>query len=318
MSGTLLVSLDYELFWGMQDTSTIEEYGSNILGGIEMIPSILAFFEKYGVHATWAAVGGILSENEQEFIKYAPLEKKRPHYADEKLSSYRCSVERMHSPQYFFAPELTDKIAKTKGQCLGSHTYSHYYCKEAGQTVDEFEADLQSAREIMLAKGYKAKSIILPKNQCNKEHIEVLAKNGFTVYRGEEKDWIHRMKYGFLMRGLRLLDSYISLTGPQCYTVKEAAEGALYNFRGSRFLRPYNERLSFLEGLKTHRLKKQMEYAAKHDKIFHMWWHPHNFGANQNENLKNLEEILEYYKLMQEKYDMRSLNLEELAEESRR
>lgn len=318
MAGILLTSLDFELFWGMQDVSTIETYGENILGGKEIIPEILERFEKYGVHATWATVGGILAENENDFMRYAPPEGKRPHYETAKLSSYRCMKDRLEKPEYFFAPILAKKIAGTSGQRIGSHTFSHYYCREKGQTVEEFEADLQAAKEIMKEKGYPMESIILPKNQCEKAHTDRLSKNGFIVYRGEEKDWIHRMKYGIVMRGLRLMDSYVSLTGPQCYTIEEAEEDAIYNFRGSRFLRPYNSKLAFLENLKIRRLKKQMKYAAKHDLIFHMWWHPHNFGVNQKENLRNLDEILEYFKKMREKYGMRSMNMEELAEEAGR
>lgn len=318
MAGTLLISLDFELFWGMHDTSTIEEYGTHILGGRKAIPQILERFERYGIHATWATVGGILAEDEKEFLSYAPPEEKRPHYAEEKLSSYRCAPDRLKKPQYFFASELAERIAETAGQRIGSHTFSHYYCREAGQTVEEFEADLQAARRIMRAKGYEADSVILPKNQCEKEHVEKLSRNGFKVYRGEEQDWIHRMKYGTAMRGLRLLDSYVSLTGPQCYTAEEAKEGKVYNFRGSRFLRPYNRKLAFLEKLKIRRLKRQMEYAARHSLIFHMWWHPHNFGEDQSENFRNLDEILEFFSMMREKYGMRSMNMEELAEEADR
>ena len=33
MAGKLIVSLDFELFWGMLDCSTLDAYGSNVLGG---------------------------------------------------------------------------------------------------------------------------------------------------------------------------------------------------------------------------------------------------------------------------------------------
>ena len=57
MPGTLIVSLDFELFWGMLDVCPLEEYQSHVLGGRKTIPQLLTLFQKYGIHATWAAVG---------------------------------------------------------------------------------------------------------------------------------------------------------------------------------------------------------------------------------------------------------------------
>ena len=53
----LIVSLDFELFWGMQDGHTLESYQDHVLGGRKAIPQLLKLFAKYGIHATWATVG---------------------------------------------------------------------------------------------------------------------------------------------------------------------------------------------------------------------------------------------------------------------
>ena len=66
MAGTLLVSLDFELFWGMLDQCALEDYQDNVLGGRTAIPRLLQLFEKYGIHATWATVGFLFAENYQE------------------------------------------------------------------------------------------------------------------------------------------------------------------------------------------------------------------------------------------------------------
>ena len=49
MAGQLIVSLDFELFWGMLDCSTLEKYGDNVMGGRAAIPRLLELFRKYGV-----------------------------------------------------------------------------------------------------------------------------------------------------------------------------------------------------------------------------------------------------------------------------
>ncbi len=55
--GTLVISLDFELNWGVHDVFTQEQYGENILGAREAIPKILDLFMEYDIHATWATVG---------------------------------------------------------------------------------------------------------------------------------------------------------------------------------------------------------------------------------------------------------------------
>ena len=63
MRGKFIVSLDFELFWGMQDCVDLAEYEANILGGRKAIPKILALFRKHGIHATWATVGFLFGKN---------------------------------------------------------------------------------------------------------------------------------------------------------------------------------------------------------------------------------------------------------------
>lgn len=86
------------------------------------------------------------------------------------------------------------------------------------------------------------------------------------------------------------------------------------NIPSSRFLRPYHAVLFFLEKRKVKRIKDSMTYAAKHGEVFHLWWHPHNFGMHREQMLKQLEEILSYYKFLNQKYGMQSMNMSEIAE----
>ena len=66
MAGKLLVSLDFELFWGMLDVCPLEAYQDHVLGGRAAIPQLLELFGKYDIHATWAAVGFLFGEDRQE------------------------------------------------------------------------------------------------------------------------------------------------------------------------------------------------------------------------------------------------------------
>ena len=46
----------------------------------------------------------------------------------------------------------------------------------------------------------------------------------------------------------------------------------------------------------------EMTMAAKKGEIYHLWWHPHNFGINLYENMNNLKLILEHFKKLQAQY----------------
>ena len=86
------------------------------------------------------------------------------------------------------------------------------------------------------------------------------------------------------------------------------------NIPASRFFRPYNKRLSLLEPLKVLRIKNEIKYAARHGEVYHLWWHPHNFGANIEQNLKELETVLKCYQYCSGQYGMQSFSMKELKD----
>ena len=316
MGGTLIVSLDFELFWGMLDKCALEDYQDHVLGGRAAIPQLLALFQKYGIHATWAAVGFLFGENYRELSRYFPAEELRPTYANPALNPYaefaKIGENEQEAPS-FYAPSLLRRIAAAPGQEIASHTFSHYYCREKGQTVEQFRADMRAAKAVAQAQGYDVTSVILPRNQCEPEYTQVLRECGFTAYRDEENDWIHeKIKFRPLLRALRLADVYIPLTGQGGYQPKN--EDGIWNLTGSRMYKPIFKPLRFLEGVKLRRIKRQMRYAAEHDLTFHLWWHPHNIGVRTEEHLQQLEEIFQYFQQLQEIYGMQSLNMAEAVQ----
>ncbi len=314
MNGTLIVSLDFELFWGMLDCCALEDYQDNVLGGRKAIPKLLELFQKYDIHATWATVGFLFAENYDALSCYFPDQK--PGYQDPRLDAYaefaKIGKNEEEAP-CFYAPSLVRLVAETTGQEIGSHTFCHYYCREQGQTPEEFAADLRAARQIAADRGYDLRSIILPRNQCEPEYTQVLRDTGFTAYRDEENDWIHeKIKFRPLLRLLRLADVYLPLTGQGGYVPKN--ENGIWNLAGSRMYKPIFRPLVFLERLKLRRIKKQMLHAAKNGLTFHLWWHPHNIGVRTEEHLAQLEEIFRYYTFLKDIYGMRSCNMAEAAE----
>ena len=318
--GAFIISLDFELNWGVHDVFTLEEYGENILGVRQAIPKMLALFQQYDIHATWATVGMLCFSDKKEMKKHIPPI--LPTYVDQNFSPYgKLSTvgENEEKDLYHFGLTLVQQITKIPYQEIGTHTFSHYYCLENGQTAEQFQADLQASLSIPNLSNHKISSLVFPRNQTNAPYLKVCKASGIESYRGNEQNWVYEAS-GYkgrskLKRAVRLLDCYVNLTGHHTYRISNESDDYPINLRSSRFLRPYNPKLKMLEPLRLKRIKKGVEHAAKQKEIYHLWWHPHNFGTFLDENLKFLTEILDHYAKMREVYGMQSMNMGEAAKE---
>ncbi len=311
-NGIFTVSLDFELYWGVFDSKSVKEYGKNILGSKDAVIELLRIFKLYDIHATWGIVGFLYFEDFEELR--ANLPPIRPSYVDKRFSSYERlkEFERMDK-RLFFAPETVKEIAKYKEQEIASHTFSHYYCLEEGQREREFYYDVLYSKKIAKRKVFRdLKSIIFPRDQLNIRYVPVLKRLGFEAYRGNPDHFIYnpvdqKRKQNLIRKALLFADTYMNITGLHSHEIDTSLD--LLNIPSSRFLRPVSKRFSYLEKLRLKRIKKQMEFAAKKKKLFHLWWHPHNFGTNLKENIAFLEEILIYFKELNYRYSMLSLNI---------
>jgi peptidoglycan/xylan/chitin deacetylase (PgdA/CDA1 family) len=315
--GVFVISLDFELHWGVWDVTTKAKYGANILGVRQAIPALLDIFKMYDIKATFATVGFLFAVDKQELFNYTPDIK--PAYSNKNYNVYDKEIntvgENETTDPYHFGYSLLQQIQKSNHE-IGSHTFCHYYCLEDGQTEQEFDADVKSAKEIALSKGISLSSIVFPRNQVNEEYLPILYQNGITAYRGNPSSWIYKpRKYlaeVLFIRFCRLLDTYLPLSGYNTHTLK-AEEGLPLNVPASRFLKPFNNSLRFLEKLKIWRIKKEMTYAAKSNTLYHLWWHPHNFGVNLQENMNNLTKILKHYELLKNKYGFQNFTMKDIV-----
>lgn len=314
--GIFTISLDFELYWGVRDKRSIEQYGKNLLGVREAIPKMLQVFSNNNIHVTWATVGFLFFKDCEELNKNLPA--LLPTYNAVELSPYQYLKDTKNiDPIYHFAPELIKLILEHKGQELATHTFSHYYCLESGQNLEQFEADIAAAIAIAKNNGIATKSLVFPRNQWNNQYLEALNRLGIKCYRGNESSWIYKASddagQSRLQRAIRLLDAYINISGHNTYDLLGCALKTPFNFPASRFLRPYSKKLKFFEWLRLRRIKKAMTYAAINKQLFHLWWHPHNFGVNISENMAFLGKIIEHYNFLKDKYGMASYNMSELC-----
>lgn len=320
-TGKFVISLDFELMWGVRDNRTIDNYGSSILGVRTALDQMLEVFEKYKIRATFAVVGFLFHKNRINFYENIPTLK--PSYLDANLSPYTnlksfLGEDELKDP-YYFGYSLVQKIIKKDVHEIATHTYCHYYCLEEGQTISQFEEDLKYAIQIAKLNEVVIKSIVFPRNQFNDDYLNVCKKLGITSYRGNEVSRIYESSSGnkqtLIKRAIRLLDAYINITGHHCYCLDNMKKSILFNIPSSRFLRPYSSKLVLLDRLKFLRIKNAMTHAAKNNLMYHLWWHPHNFGSNYGENIMFLEKILNHYEYLNLKYKFQSITMNELSQE---
>lgn len=311
-----IISLDFELHWGRFDKADPLGTKTYYRNTQKTIPKILSLFEKYKIEATWAAVGMLLAKNKREWKEYSP--KLRPSYENQNLSAYDWYTNRRIYKKSLFAPELVTKILETPGQELGSHTFAHYYTMEPGQTVEQFQADLVAAKRIAFGKfNTIPKALVFPRNQCNSSYLAVCRQEGFEVVRSNPTNWFWQNTHQetLVKKIFRTADTLLPAGSRTSYPVSElkVKQGLPLEIPSSRLLRSSYTKNTWVNKLRIGRIKMEMSLAAKKGEVYHLWWHPHNFGENPKQNLADLREILSHFQKLQQTYGMLSKNMSALG-----
>ena len=284
----------------------------------QAIPGMLDLFNRYGITATFATVGLLFFDNKQDLLGTLPDLK--PTYTDTNLSPYTDHIntigENEQTDIFHYAPSLI-KMIIDQGHEISTHTFSHYYCLEQGQNIDQFRADIKTAMHTGSHRGIDIKSIIFPRHQFNDEQLRVCSEEGITNYRGNQLSKVHKPLIGkekaYARRLIRILDTYINILGHDTYSDGYMKKHAPVNIPASRFLRPWSKKLQLLDGLRLKRILASMIFAAKNNRTYHLWWHPHNFGLNLQQNLGFLDKILRHYQKLNERFDFQSYSMTGLS-----
>ncbi len=318
MSGTFVISLDLELMWGVRDKRTVASWGDAVRGERRAIPEILRRFADAEVRATWAVVGMVFARDKDGILRHAP--KLKPQYEDPRLSPYdaletEAGTHEDDDPHHF-GRDFVEQIKAIPGQEVATHTFSHFYCLEPGQTIEAFEADLRAAIAIAAEDGLTLRSIVFPRNQMTDAHIAACRRMGIDCYRGNPETFAYRSRSGSensrIVRATRLIDGVLSIDGPHAYQLEPVEDGP-FNIPASRFLRPFNRRLPGYAELHLRRVMGEMTHAARSGRMYHLWWHPYNFGRDTDRNLEGLDQLLAHFQTLKREYGMESASMGDLA-----
>lgn len=288
----LVISLDLESYWGVQDKRGPDGFpGPARLRGA--VHALLDRFRDRGLHATWATVGMLMCRDADEWHRLAPAPERRPAYHDARRSTYRLAT-RLDEPgmgDLLFAPDLVRAVRDTPGQEVGTHTFSHCYCGEPGQTPEAFHADLEAAVRIAGRHGITLRSLVFPRNQVRPEYVAALPDHGITSYRGNPGGlvWrgLERWPHARPLRALRLLDDYLPVLPPGA-SGPPGRHGAV-DVPATRFLRITGDRRR--NDLHLRRIVSGMRRAQRAGTDYHLWWHPHNVASQEQEGLRMVDAV---------------------------
>jgi peptidoglycan/xylan/chitin deacetylase (PgdA/CDA1 family) len=318
--GALVISLDFELRWGVHDLYPPDggAYRENLLGVRTAVPRMLDLFEEYGISATWATVGMLMTESHAEWERFRPAA--TPRYDDPSLDTYTVQVgdDEATDPMHF-AMSLVEQIRARKGQEIGSHTYAHYCALEPGSDSESYRQDLSVAVAVAKARGIELKSLVPPRHQFSPAYAQIVTDAGFTCCRSNAAGWLYKEASGARyfrsdIRAGRLIDHFVPITGDQVFRWDEIPfVGPLCCLPASFFLRAYSPQLRHLDALRFQRIARGIRNAGRTGGVFHLWWHPHNAGAHTDEYLAFLRRLLEVYADCHEKYGMVSMSMADAA-----
>jgi hypothetical protein len=318
LSGVFVISLDFELHWGVSDRMTVSDYKENLDNTRQAIRQMLLLFDEYKIHVTWAVVGLLFCRTKEEILSRTKNIEK-PNYTQSKFSNYNIISQigdDYNKDPYHYGDDMISLIRTYPNQEIGTHTFSHYYCLEKGASLTSFSDDLDAAIAVAADAGIKIRSIVFPRNQYSEKHLNVCKAKDIRAYRGNPSPWLYKptsAKDQHLVRRFgRLLDSYVNLSGKNT-SRRHIVKTDLINVQASRFLRPYHPKLRSFEIYRLKRIKAEMTFAAQNRQLYHLWWHPHNFGKYLEENIGFLKKILDHHQFLKEKYLFSSLNMFELS-----
>lgn len=318
MSGRLIISLDFELMWGVRDHRSIAEYGDAVLGAREAIPRMLSLFEAYGIRATWATVGFLFARNRAELFDHAPVI--RPDYVSERASPYafaECGLghDERDDP-WHFGRSLVERIGDTPGQEIATHSFSHFCCLEPGHSREAFAADIAAAFSIMESAGHVPRSMVFARNQYDTESARTAAAAGIKVFRGNPGGFVAkprpRSEKSLPIRAMQLAEDVFPFAGRN-RALDANALGGLVNVHANRFLRPSIGKYALLSRMHLRKVRAEMRRAAAEGDAFHLWWHPHNFGRNTESGLRQLEDICREYRALNSAFGFASVTMVEEA-----
>lgn len=315
-SSSFVISLDLEQAWGCEPGRIGPAERAALLGVRGAVPRILDLADRYEIAITWATVGLLFFDDRDEMLSHVPTT--RPGYADPALCAYSrlagVGPDERADPLHF-GRSLLRQIATCPRQEIGGHSFSHYYALEDGGDGTAFRADLAAASRAAALLNLELKSFVFPRNQVNEAYLPICRQAGYRAFRGAQHGAAYsgrpRRAEQAWHRASRWAGTYLPAPGAPN---RPRVRNGLADLAASHFLRPTRAGRAVADRLQRARIASGMARAARSGTMFHLWWHPQNFGLDTSANLAVLRAILDDYRRLADRYGMNSVTMGDLGE----
>lgn len=178
--------------------------------------------------------------------------------------------------------DIIKKIKNTPNQEIGSHSFTHpeFTSLSKSEAFTEFDK-------------FRQKSFVFPRNKTR--YLSELKKAGFKSYRGADSN-----QYELLLPRI-----------PPVYTPTK--NHGLININGSMYFVSGRGLKKFIPAnLRFVKTKLGIDNAIKHDKVFHLWFHPMDFVDDSNKLFSDFEKILKFAVKMRNLNKLKILNMNQI------
>src|SRR6056297_1406866 len=174
-SGTVTISIDLELAWGMTD---MLDEAHTILSDrryaeTQYLDRLLELCDRYRIPITFATVGHLFAESVDDIV------------AAQEPSTLPIDLDTLAECEPLFcAPELPLQIRQaTTAHDLGTHTLSHVICGAVEPAV--VDRELRAVTELYDSHGLdRPRSFVAPRNRLPNDNV--LRDNGIEILRASE------------------------------------------------------------------------------------------------------------------------------------
>jgi peptidoglycan/xylan/chitin deacetylase (PgdA/CDA1 family) len=266
-SGSLCISIDVELAWGIWDKPSPAYHARCAEHEVAIVRDLVALFDRFSVTATWAIVGRLLELDD---------------------TAARATA---HGARIWYAPDVIGLVqAARTAQDIGSHSYAHIDFGAAPR--ESVRSDLASARRIHTQHGLPFVSFVFPRNQVG--HVDLLRDAGVKVYRSVDRGWHIAVRERLGTGAGRLANLADKALPIPPAVVQPIDHGDVVELPSSMLLmgRDGLRRLVHPAAVVA-KARLGLAAARRTGGVFHLWFHPSNFYYDTERQLHTLGLIVE-------------------------
>ncbi len=288
------LSLDFELVWGSrdltEDPTTLERLARVTRDAV--FDGLLGSLTQHGAVATWATVGHLFLDRAERVngtLHPDVVPPRHPWRTAPWFDGVPEGTEAEHPAYYGRSLVLRLKDA---GQEIGSHSFSHPIFGAAGCSREAADTDLRRCLAEAAALGITLRSFVFPRNVPG--HVDLLARHGFTCWRGPEPVWYRGTRVPGTISRLAHIADVATVGKPPTVMPARDAHG-LWVIPASTSMLPIDGvRRMIPIGRRVERAIRCVDQAARDKRICHFWFHPINLASDPEGMLAGVDAVLEH------------------------